>query len=323
MKQSSARPALSAFALAMAASFLALSCGHEDDDGFPGQMDAGESQSSDGGDVSDAGGNGSSALDGAGPEDIVLYASISGGHLGADQVYLLNGRFTWLALMGDCGYRAFSTFGNRNGVPNYWADVVQGSLSREDCEDLVASMSIWQECAIYQNASVYDASTLFVSSGGESLVCYHRCEDSGGDARAIAVETAARAAMERLASEGTPMEDLPLRGVLIRFQEVVEDFWQDAVDLPEGMESLAVDSSLHTSDVRQDILPDAYQAVAAELRRKVQSGVQKTLNNGIPLKDAEGRPYLLYLRQVTDIEDRATGEIPLADGCRRQGTIDG
>ena len=261
-------------------------------------------------------------IEGYSPNDIVLsYRVLGGGMISqAYHLFIENG-WKWFVVTGDCRYWAFSEILSNSAGHNPWADVVHGRLSKDECEELIADTHIDKKCDAWSKG-YSDASTLIISNGTETLTCYpSSCQTAGADAHALAVEAKANAAFQSFLSQGE-IVDGKLRGYLRMAattspgiaQDAFSDFPETALPLPAGMEDYAIDFYAYPEPL-SIIFPDQFQDALKALRKSVQEGTAVLYREGIPVRDADGNKYVLYLRQVIGIEDPGTGIISFPNAC--------
>ncbi len=217
---------------------------------------------------------------------------------------------SWFVVTGDCKYRAYSSVAPAQAEDNFcwysWSDVVEGQLSEADCKALVDDLSIGKVCASYEEKGLVDGDTLIITNGEEELSCYpSSCEMAGAGKHALAVEDKAYAALQKFLADGTPVQG-KLRGYLLSVtredKSTFLNFPEHTRVLPEGMERLATQSMNDAA-----ILPDEFQDAAKSLRDSVLNNTTPLFQCGIPLKNADGDKFLLYLKPVADIETEAGG----------------
>ena len=262
-------------------------------------------------------------IDNYAPGNIALsYQLLGGGGISHVISLFIENGWRWFAVTGDCRYWAFSEILSNSVGHNPWADVVTGQLSKDECEALVADTHIGKKCDSYSENWI-GASTKIVSNGIETMTCYPgSCQSAGADAHALALEARADTAFQIFLDRGTPV-DGKLRGYLRTAstsspgiaQDAFNDFPdENALPLPAGMEDYAIDFYANPEPL-SIIFPDEFQDALKALRKSVQDGTVVLYREGIPVQDADGGKYVLYLRQVTGIEDPGTGIISFPNAC--------
>ncbi len=274
------------------------------------------------------------SLDNYGPTDIVLSYRKGGGYYrGAaiPSIYTEHG-YAWFVVTGDCRYRAFSAFANDGNGFHYLADVVQGQLSKDECETLIAKAFIRtqylnESCTEVSVEGPTEATVHFITLGEYTLACYHSCcDESDPDQHPMecGIQTQTKSTLARFLDDGEPI-DGKLRGYLTLAPEnaMVSSGapLQFSETLPEGMEALLqtqeqTPNGPSPSFFKSAIFPDEYQDAVKSLRQKVLNGTMNcSSQGGIPVIDSSGTKYLIYARQVTDIEDAETGIISFPNAC--------
>ena len=274
------------------------------------------------------------SLDNYGPTDIVLSYRTGGGYyrgVAIPSIYTEHG-YAWFVVTGDCRYRAFSAFADDGNGFHYLADIVQGQLSKDECETLIAKASIRilylnESCTKISVSAPPEASTHVITLGEHTLACYYSCcDESAPDQHPMecGIQTQAKSMLARFLEDGEPING-KLRGYLTLAPEhvIVSSGapLQFSEALPEGMEALLqtqeqTPNGPSPSFFKSAIFPDEYQDAVKSLRQKVLSGEMNcSSQGGIPVVDSSGTKYLIFARQVTDIEDHETGVIAFKNYC--------
>ena len=222
----------------------------------------------------------------------------------------------WFAILDDCSYRAFSR--GENPAP----EVVQGSLSEEECRKLTSPLPLTKTCTNVRLSRVTDHSTKYISAGGKTLSCYISCcgkTEESGETPECKIEKEAEATLAKLLTEGK-VQGGKLRGYAYdikdelrhgrKFSDKENNPLKFTEPLPAGI-ALSRDT-FH----RSKIFPDKTQGALRAILEKVKDGTLKTeYSGGIPVKDANGSDVLLFMRPAADIEDAATGKIAFDNKC--------
>ncbi|MDR0965817.1 MAG: bacteriophage abortive infection AbiH family protein [Myxococcales bacterium] len=204
----------------------------------------------------------------------------------------------------DCRYWAFSG-ATQNGQSGWWSDIYSGKLDQGECnsikEDLIVG-KFEDKCRRYnENCLDCGGSILSDGHGALSASCFGQCWLP--EVNALLESTYSWES--RLIEQGAPVHD-KLRGLLIRSSSYTNNHSNlNFAELPVGLAQYAIDESEYPDTSGQTmIFPDEFQDELWELRRQKREGVFNIdYPDGIPLKDANGENYLLFLRPAIELED--------------------
>ena len=266
--------------------------------------------------------------------------------------YSLYGNGAFIYVMGDCRYYAFSP--DDNSDRRLWADIYTGTLSEADCQTLQEEMLVGRfenKCREFSAGSLKSSVFKYnepanihtkksitsrtignhISDGNGWVYCDNMtCQPTGEDICFQDIFTNASKWRQHMFDHGIPL-DSDLRGLLI----TELDSYYSGVDtnfdtiLPEGLENYAVNrwecTTINEENGFKDfprntvVFPQEYQAWLKKARADfLEQNRQGNLDNfidGIPVKDAEGQKYTLYVRPtIPELEDEI-GRLPMPSLC--------
>ena len=271
--------------------------------------------------------------------------------------YVLQGNQQFLYVMDDCRYYAFSPEGV--SVQNWWADIYTGTLSEAECLTFQKEMMVGRfenKCRTFPSDFLESKSINgygfidfprktppgeywgnYISDGNGWVYCDNMtCQPTGEDICFQDIFTNASKWRQHMFDHGIPL-DSDLRGLLI----TELDSYYSGVDtnfdiiLPEGLENYAVNRWECTTIIEENgfkdfprntvVFPQEYQAWLKEARADfLEQNRQGNLDNfidGIPVKDAEGQKYTLYVRPtIPELEDEI-GRLPMPSLCADEDII--
>lgn len=229
-----------------------------------------------------------------------------------DMFFYENGS-TFLYLTRSCNYFAYTAI-RPDGKSGDWNDIYSGKASDSDCQKIKEDLGFRgfdDKCRYYQEAGIFDANAVIISDCHGALVCYAgKCLLPEEQSRLESASTW----LTRLIEQGTPVHD-KLRGFLMLHNN--NNYYYRYGELPEGLAQYAVEDKYSNNPISPAdtiIFPDEFQESLWELRSQQQQFFFDGTSEAIPLKDAEGKEYLLYLRSTFALEDE-NGVVQVSNSC--------
>lgn len=254
---------------------------------------------------------------------IVLHGTSIDGVVGFENVFFENG-YRYLFLVEDCRYWTYKI--NAKETLRGWEDVYTGQLDEAECTALSQDLSVDAGCHFYHVTGITDltGTNSLVTNHG-ALACTNAiCQDPEDSAKLL--ETSLRW-QEILIEMGSPVQG-KLRGLLVvdrreidlpKYALISDELKKHALP-DDDFRYMTCFSLCGEGPFDTMLFPDEVQDELWELRRQHKAGEflagVETDGQvmGIPLKDAAGQKYQLFVRPVTELEDE-NGVIPRPLPC--------